>query len=30
VYQKHRYDDEKREALNAWGAHVAAHINDAA
>jgi integrase len=24
VYQKHRYDDEKRATQNAWGAHVAA------
>ncbi|WP_051134337.1 site-specific integrase [Methylocystis sp. ATCC 49242] len=24
VYQKHQFDDEKRAALNAWGAHVEA------
>jgi integrase len=30
VYQKHRYDNEKRVALDAWGAHVATLIEGAA
>ena len=26
IYQRHTWSDEKRAALNAWGAHVAAIV----